>query len=333
MADPGEHLGAFTARLHRRLVCLRAIEGAGLGLAAGAVLGLFLAAILMYRSEPAAALVICVLPLAAFTGAAWALLRRPRALSALQRADRQLGLSDLLSTAWAIQRSPNFDEQFARAVLHTAQARAAEISPASIMLHRLGRRGWSAIGLATALALAMGLISANPVDSPASAAQRPVVLRNASAKAPSKTAGGAGSSASGRTPEAVADHAGDDNRSLDTKPDMATGTVRDPAQSNAISNGTDPNGAGGGFARSIGRAMVEWFPSLAARGNTAAPGADAATGQDPSANAANANALPPAPPWTGSGWSAARDAATSAIRDGRVPAAYHDLVRDYFQRD
>jgi hypothetical protein len=36
------------------------------------------------------------------------------------------------------------------------------------------------------------------------------------------------------------------------------------------------------------------------------------------------------PPWQSSSWPVARDEALSAVRDGRVPDAYRDLVRTYF---
>jgi hypothetical protein len=37
-----------------------------------------------------------------------------------------------------------------------------------------------------------------------------------------------------------------------------------------------------------------------------------------------------AAPWTSDRWPADRAAALQAVQDGRVPDAYRDLVRDYF---
>jgi hypothetical protein len=39
-----------------------------------------------------------------------------------------------------------------------------------------------------------------------------------------------------------------------------------------------------------------------------------------------------ATPWSGADWPAARAAALRAIDGGRVPDAYRNLVRDYFDR-
>ena len=39
------------------------------------------------------------------------------------------------------------------------------------------------------------------------------------------------------------------------------------------------------------------------------------------------------PPWRSPTWPADRDAALNALTSGRVPDAYRDLVREYFDAD
>jgi hypothetical protein len=41
----------------------------------------------------------------------------------------------------------------------------------------------------------------------------------------------------------------------------------------------------------------------------------------------------PAPVWESQGWADDRGAAEAAVQSGRVPDAYRDLVRGYFQAD
>src|SRR5207248_4283620 len=96
-----------------------------------------------------------------------ALLRRPSIIDAAVEADRQLDLADLLATAWQLEKTQNC-ESFETAVLLLANERAANLQPRSVVLHRLGLRAWSGIGLAGALVLTVAIFSANPIDSEAS---------------------------------------------------------------------------------------------------------------------------------------------------------------------
>ena len=41
--------------------------------------------------------------------------------------------------------------------------------------------------------------------------------------------------------------------------------------------------------------------------------------------------MPPAPPWSSPSWRADGEAAGEAVRSGRVPEAYRDVVTEYFR--
>jgi hypothetical protein len=73
-----------------------------------------------------------------------------------------------------------------------------------------------------------------------------------------------------------------------------------------------------------------------AGGGTA--GVDATQSQNPADAAAasrtassGAGAKQKTPPWSSSSWDADRGAAGQAMRDGRVPDAYRDVVSEYFR--
>jgi len=326
-----DHLGVFASRLRRRLLLVRTAEGAGLGLLAAAAIGLVLVPILLYRDQPALRLAVGLLAVGAAAGALAAILRRPDPLTALTHADRQLKLHDLLSTAWAIQRGGQCDSAFAGAVLWAAQSQAVRVPPRSITLHRLGRRAWGGIGIAAALVLALGLISASPLDTQASA-EPTAFSRSAATRARDSSANrNGGGSASGASIAPAADVGGHDDRWLDINPNTQTLAVHDPANSTNSASGTDPNGAGAGYARSFSSIIAEWF-GIGSAGRNARNGDNAGDQNASGAGTASETAAVPPPPWTSAAWPSARDAATSAIRDGQIPAAYHDLIRDYFDR-
>src|SRR5690606_22404207 len=98
----------FVATLHQRLLAVRLAEGAGVGALLGAALCLLAMPAMLWRGAsawPAAWLV----PAGALLGLARAIVRRPPRRRAAEEADRQLGLDDLLATAWAVRSAAAAD--------------------------------------------------------------------------------------------------------------------------------------------------------------------------------------------------------------------------------
>ena len=323
---------------------MRLGEAAGLGLFCGAVLGLLLVPILLWRGEPALQLVGWLLGASAVVGLAWALLRRPIVLDAAIEADRQLDLADLLSSAWLTHRHTGENDQFASALISMADERAKLLVPAAVILNRLGVRAWGGIVLTTALLITLGLISANPIESQASVGatrQKPMLAVTPSSE---RLPGIHGSSNS--PPRATSiDHPMGTDESRNSQTSTEAGAAKNAAAKPQANNQATSNGTGGGAGRTpidaksaaLNAGGSNAVPPSAKNGSPAGgTGAASARGTGRSdgsgSGIGNMQKESPPPPWASDGWPAAQAAAESAVRSGEVPAAYHDLVRDYFKR-
>jgi hypothetical protein len=180
-------VGRFVRRVYRRLIVLRLLEWTGVGFAAGCGVALLMIPLLRKQIDSPLNLAGIIAAIGAAIGFIAAALRRPKVLEAAIEADRQLDLADLLATAWSLEKS-NAKEDFELAVLTIAQDRAANLRPASVVLHRLGMRAWGGIGLAGALLLTVAILTANPLETDASLS--PLLTGNAQNN--SKTAQGGG---------------------------------------------------------------------------------------------------------------------------------------------
>jgi len=243
-------LDRFIRRVYRRLVVLRLLEWAGLGFAIGCVLALPL--ILMLRNRPESPLMLAaiVTAIGAALGFIASLLRRPKIIDAAVEADRQLNLADLLATAWQLEKSLA-KESFEEAVVLIANDRAANLQPRSVVLHRLGLRAWSGIGLAGALVLTVAIFTANPLDTQASTSPFfPQPAANNTQQDP-KTSRRNTDITSGRRPNAIAqDHPGGEDDPL-----PGAGKTTDTSTNNARGQNTDTqtsnsNGTGSGSGQS-----------------------------------------------------------------------------------
>ncbi|HEV8293519.1 MAG TPA: hypothetical protein VGP94_16400, partial [Tepidisphaeraceae bacterium] len=238
-------LDRFIRRVYRRLLVLRLVEWAGLGFGIGCGFALLLIVLLRNRSESSPAVAGVVMAIGAALGFIASLLRRPQIIDAAVEADRQLDLADLLATAWQLQKAP-VKESFEEAVLLIANDRAARIQPRSVVLHRLGVRAWSGIGLAGALVLTVAILTANPLDTQASSSPFLPQANSNKAQQDSKTPRTA-DTASGQRPTAIAqDHPGGEDDPL-----PGAGKTTDAASNAARGQNTDvqssnPNGAGSG---------------------------------------------------------------------------------------
>jgi hypothetical protein len=339
MTSHTRDLDRFIRAVHRRWVIVRAAEHVGMCVLGGCVLALVFLPILLWRGEPALPTVGMITLLAATAGLIAGIVRRPDRMSAATEADRQLGLAELLSSALTMRDRASTDA-WATVLLATAEARCRTLSPNDVILNRLGARAWGGIGLAAALVLTLGLMSANPRTTVAvtppgadAASMRDVAQSNAN-----ETAG----HSRGAQPRHDLDRRG---RSIDeSRTDMAPGESANGRSAAQRSTAASESAGGGGLATSHApaasaspHAPTDTASHAAQQGDPVAGGRAAGSASIPPSDDAHAGSSltpavgeSPAPPWQSASWPAQRDEALSAVRDGRVPDAYQDLVRAYF---
>lgn len=343
MRASADTLLPFIRAVRRRMVLLRLLERTGLAVASASVVGLLLAAILIYRGQSAGELLTVLLGLAALAGIVWGLTNLPTRLAAAEEADRQLDLADLFSTALSLGPIP-FDQPFAHAVRHLAAQRAAALSPSALVLRRLTGRAWSGIGLTTALALAAGLLSSRPGLIQAQDHASPFVALNHITAADRPHSAGPTWPAAIRPPRP--------REGFDESDSMAGGDANSPTPGNSATEarpvGTDQSNATGdqGSGQSSTPAG-EHRPSDPELHPTDANTSDAAgrlaTGSGRSTTGASANdpgststtgnpGGRAAPPWRSGNWETIRAGALHEADQSGIPDTYRDLLRDYFGR-
>jgi len=350
-------LDGFITALHRRLLLLRAVEGAGLGALAGCAVGGILIALLMWRGVSTLAPTLAALAIGAATGLLWSVARRPTRLQAAVEADRQLALSDLLATALAVAPRSRESDRDAEAspwlqtVLAAADEACRRHAPSRVILHRLGGRAWGGIALAAALVLTLSALTA----------QEPAARAASSTPGASRTIAGNGTTTNasvGMQRAATAGRGPDRSRSAGLGPESVDGTrtaapgdagrqpgvgSSSPGQSTG-SPGDAGTGSGAGRARSpaAGESTLAQVPGSASSrvgtgigaGGTGAPATRPAGGATPSGGTVTPDAArgPRSAPWESSAWPDDARRAHEALEAGQVPDSRRDLVREYFER-
>ena len=337
------NLMRFVRGVHRRFVAVRALERAG---ACGGVASIFacaFASVALMQGRNAMWLVLPMLLGGAILGLIWGLMRRPTRFDAVLEADRQLDLADLLATAYAQRES---DDPWQRTIVSIADARCAELSPATVIVHRYGGRAWGGIGLVAALGLTLALLSGVPQDSRARAVLRarvpvvsdanesaprdltPVTSSASGDHVPPRAESDVGMAGAAKSDDAA--HTATPSNNLAQHRSDQSGTGEKPAQTSSTPSGdavprsvasgdgahADTPSAAGGGASQTAAAAPSGVDVTALSGSTVS--GDAATQAKP-------------PPWSSPSWDADRAAAGAAMRDGRVPDAYRDVVSEYFR--
>jgi hypothetical protein len=363
MSDRTSHLDRFVRSVHRRMVLVRAAERFGVCLLIAAALSLIVMPVLMYRGRDTGPFLLSVIGASALVGAIWAVARRPGRLAAAAEADRQLKLADLIGTAWAIRAAGGHtSEPFVDSVLAQAETRCRAASPAALKLHRLGSRGWGGIGVAVTLAVALHLLGPDSRQSSARASAslspQPRTWQEIEAdragndarsvaaldlRRPRAGGGTDDDPAKSDPPDASSQQGGDatpDKPGAADDPSSKTAQATGgpggagSAKSNVKNSGgpaaTDPT-AGGSPEKSTGKDA----PGAGGGGATGDPArAGNAAGNGGATAAATApKSRRPAPVWRSGDWANDQAAAREAVRSGKVPDAYRDLVREYFDRE
>ena len=338
MAISSSNLERFVRAVYRRLILSRAAEAMGVGTSVAAGVALVLVPVLLWRGRGALTLSIVLLLVGAGTGLVGFFFRRPSVVEAAGEADRQLQLHDVLTTAWGLRSRPTLNE-FERAVLAVAEGKCQESRASMVILGRFGGRAWGGIGLASALVLALGLLSLDPVQSRAGAG-RGQDVRSGDRVADEREPSGPDRMASAggrRSPTVREDPEGDGGRG-ETSTRVESGGDERSRETERRSDG-----AGVGRAESPEKMGDVRTPPRSASGRGSNAGGEVAGGAGgASANAGNggassgvasgANASKGTPAWESGSWDGARQRADEAVRSNRVPAEYHEIMRAYFER-
>lgn len=328
----------FLIRAHRRRIAWRFVEHAAIGLLSGCVVATLLLIVSLWRQDEVISPVVAVLLVASVAGMVASFLRRPTVVDTARLIETQLNSPELLSSA--MLTTNHADRSFVEALHALANARVADLTPAMLVLRRLGSRTWSGVGLAAAGVIVMALmLSTSGTDREAVAkSSDPVDVWMNDRVAPQLRGNSSGSA------------------SVDARPQ------RDPTSSNSLTGaersqgGSSKIAARGSSDASIADASSHGAGSSQSDANSASP--DVRAANSPSLNggkivaggngsasnsgtlgasnsgsvgsSTNASAVAP---WTSERWSRDRQAALEAVRNGNVPDSYRSLVQDYFRRN
>lgn len=345
MIERCPQLGRFIRRVHRRLVCLRTLEAGGVGIAVAALSAIPILLLNANRDFGASPPIAPLLGLGVLGGGLWAILRHRQLIQTAAEIDRQLGLADLLSTAWAIRKRTTTAHDLSAAVLAIAEKRCSRLRLSDVTLARFGRRAWGAIGLLCILCLFVGIFTRNPLEP--NAVKQTTITQHGNGD--HRMAGpniGRFQGMRQNSPTAVnADHPGGNDAGFDPSRNTTTLTETTERTGGAPAS-ANPQGTGAGAGRSNNTERVDPLTAGGANASdgglgqtpaagSGAPTADATAGKGQTGTAAG-NAptnTPTTPPWKMIGWAQAAERAEAAIRSGRVPAEYQDILQIYFERD
>jgi hypothetical protein len=334
----------FIRAVHRRMVLLRAVERLGLCALAACAACLILMPILIWRGQATTPLVAAALGAGLLAGLAWGVVSRPTQLAAAIEADRQLGFSDLLGTAWLLRQNGTVDpvEQM---VLAMATARCRAASPSTVVLNRLGVRSWGGIALAGALVGGLGLLGSGGSNAEARV-QAPRTWQEI--EAAQDQADAAHRITTPDLRRAKPGNGSDDDDASSTPQthteDSTTAAATNSASENGAGGANDGTGAGAGHSASKTATQTPQHPITGGASNATHTGAtgnggggasvDSGHGSGTSGASAGAGGTRRAAPvWRGQTWATDQQTARQALRSGQVPEAYRDLVREYFERN
>jgi hypothetical protein len=343
----GLHFEGFLRAVHRRMMVLRALERTGICVLGGCVILLILMPILIWRGQGTLELVGAALGAGALAGIIWGIASRPTRLAAAVEADRQLKWADLLSTALTLRQGGN-DDDFARSILAIVEARSRQVSPSAVVLNRIGARGWGGIGLAVVLVAGLSLMGGAEKSRSEARAAGPRTWQEIEAARQDQGPNSAHFAGNPDLRRIVPVAERDDQDPLHSAvPDSqrSTGAAATEKGANDGAGGAQ-EGSGAGAGQSAPKQnTTPAMPPKAGGVDNQETGATPSGGggrsaeggaQDGGGGGASAGAAKPRKPspiWQSQSWASDREAAQAAIQTGRVPDAYRDLVREYFERE
>jgi len=352
MLPAAPHLHRFIRAVHRRLAVQRAAERVGVCVLIASAAALLLGPILWWRGEAVLPLSLVALVIGSVAGIAWGIVRRPTPLAAAMEADRQLGWHDLLGTACILLDADHADPWEA-AVVNVAEVKCRQTRPSAVIVNRWGGRAWGGVGLAAGLVLTLSLIPARAsrtsAAGPGSFFGGPMGRdRQGDQEYPTVDAPPAHSLRHSDRPEDESTRDGD-TTTEDRQNGQAAAADGNHSPDSTANTSASHDGHGGGAANDPS-AHVQYHAATAATPGVKATAGDshgtpqAGTGagsgeQSPGSSATVAgttadshNSRPPVAPWNAADWPADRGNALREVGSGRVPVRYHDLVRNYFDR-
>jgi hypothetical protein len=336
---------AFLKSLRRRMILSQVVLRSGILLFCTSLSAILILPLSLWGFATLAAAVTAISGIAIMVTAVLVFRRWPTLLSAAAIADRQLHLDDLLTTTVRLQPVP-FDD-LSEVVIALADARCRQVPVTAIAIPGLSGTSWAGIALAAAAAIALAVVPmrsansshsnadsnvlASAVDAPGEGASPlisvgvpfhsdPIGEGESRMSAPMESAG---SEKNTVTPDGAADS---ENHAAEGGGDASTGRRASSTQKPLANQAPDVSSTGGhrthssGIASGSGREATEHRD---ATGDKIGEGAGMTAGQTARSESV--------PAWSSPDWPAARAVALSPARAATIPAAYRDLVRDYFQ--
>jgi hypothetical protein len=306
-------------RVRRRWIVWRMIESAAVCAFVGAVIGFLLVPVLIWRGQEALGPALMVLGIGAVAGVVLAVTRTPTVLQTAMEMDRQLGLHDLLGTA--IRPQACGDVAFENVVRAQAQAICQGLSGNELMLRRLGGRAWGGMGIAAGLLLTAAMMSSSPT--PTQARANDAGKTDGLAASPS-----AADAHNNQTRSSFRRDRADDAQRIGGDPDPSNDRPLPGGGTASADRSTKPrtDGSGSAEARSDDVRSAPMKPAAA----------DAVRRADRGGGLSGGIVKPPpdrqTPRWRAEAGRADWEAAQRDIDSGRVPDAYRDLVREFFER-
>lgn len=359
MTNPAPRFNRLLRSWDRCGSLLRWVECGGIGLVIGAAVAVLLSLLLYTERRSSVEITALLLTLGSACGVMWGVWRRPSIVGTALRADRQLGTDDLFSTAAAMSTSTAASDPWAATLLAVAEARSLELSPARVVFRRLSGRSWSGICLAVATALTLAVLTSTPAASDAATGTNPlasptapppprplVVLAPDGGISPARDGG---RQEEDGNPSSAQDPATAAAPPPATAPATGTPEAASPESTHATAGaqGTSP-GSGETNTQPSTSPIARMTPGVGATTNALRP-----VGTQPAGGIGTVDTRPPigdpasdpggsgvgaaatgggttVAPWNAPSWQADVEAAKRQLQNGQIPAAYRDLVRQFF---
>ena len=309
---------------------MHVVEQSVIGLLIGAIAGIILTAILIWRGLSTESVAIATPMVGLALGLIRGISSRPVRMQAATEADRQLRLADLLGSALTVPDAADW----ADLIRSQADAVCRRLSPSDVVLHRLGVRVWGGAGLASALLCALTFIPTSATNSLARQNDSGTIANS-----------GSKLMQAGSLPRPTTNQADSDSIERSRFGAETTASAKNPASAEINDGSSERRSEGKEAAAGRGMASANKTDaarlklnsgknSVIARGQPAdGPGAESAGGvsaDSAGSSEAHGSVAHQTPPWKSSAWPNEVRQAESELRTGHIPDAYRDMIGGYF---